>query len=233
MHLQHPPICFYQQSAPVKSTSVLLDYSTDTPSYGEILAVALTISESTGPAKDTIEEWAQSVVALSRDFPSAETWQPGPAYQFSGHSYADPLQQGLDYLILHEPERRRAIHLALAHEGIIVTTHTLTYYLRRLKAPRASKINLTIHSVFRWKYVLTAAAHFLNDGKNLDAVLELLGMAHDATPSGKEASPTKAGYKSMAHAGVSPPPPSSGHGSACTSPCPACSSSRTSRACGA
>lgn len=181
--------------------------SDGSPSEGEVLLVALLICETSCAFMDRndVLSWASAMVKLSGGnyFDDGCNWVPCDEYNTGRYSKNPVYASGLAYLTCANAERRKGIHLAMAHEDHVVTFPETRYYLDRLKLPPRGKKSLRPTLTKRYvrsKYVLTGAAYFLQHDSNVKAMVHLLDLAHGQVRSGeKQVSATKGEYKRRSH----------------------------------
>ena len=127
-HAALPPSC----PPPTKATR--LCYEPDgAPTPSEILLCVFFVAESSGPDLEAVSSWANGMMELAVDY-TREGWEPSAMYNQGKGRIHPLLAHGLGSLVLTNKERRRAISLALAHEGIIVDTSSVDWYLKRLRS---------------------------------------------------------------------------------------------------
>ena len=119
--------------------------SDGSPSEGEVLLVALLICETSCAFVDQndVLSWASAMVELSGGnyFDDGCSWVPSDEYN-KGRYFKHPVYaSGLNYLTCDDAERRKGIHLAMAHEDHVVTREETKYYLARLKLPPKGRNN--------------------------------------------------------------------------------------------
>ena len=170
------------------------------PTQSEVFLLAVVIIERSGVSvePEALHTWAQTMVALSDDNYFDPNWVPSDRYNTGSRREHPAIAQGLDYLAGRHGETTKAIHLALAECGHVLTNGETKYYFGRLKAkPRSTKPKpLTTNGIPRIKYVLTEVAYFLVDNSNIAAMVQRLDLAHGRIPLGdKEISGKKGDYK--------------------------------------
>ena len=184
-------------------------YATDDglPTAAESLLVALVLTSSSSASVDesTHAAWVKSIVALSgvaTFSPSTwEEWAPPKSYT-TGRANMNPLvTTGKIWLAAFKSETTKALCIAMTQQGFILSGASVRFYLHRLREPtgeRSNKLALRTKGRPRLHFVLTAAAHFLNQTGKLSKVAALYGLALDSLPQRPPRSPPKAAVLALA-----------------------------------
>ena len=159
------------------------------PTTAENLLVALVLTSSSSASVDEsiLAAWVKSFVTLSgvATFSPAtwEEWAPSSAYT-TGKAHTNPLvTTGKSWLVAFKSETTKALSIAMTQQGFVAPVASVRYFLQRLgSCQRNNKLALYTKGRPRLHFVLTAAAHFLNQTGNLSKVAAFYGLALDSLP---------------------------------------------------
>jgi len=166
------------------------------PTTAENLLVALVLTSSSSASVDEsiLAAWVKSFVTLSgvATFSPAtwEEWAPSSAYT-TGKANTNPLvTTGKSWLVAFKSETTKALSIAMTQQGFVAPVASVRYFLQRLgSCQRNNKLALYTKGRPRLHFVLTAAAHFLNQTGDLSKVAAFYGLALDSLPQRPPPSP--------------------------------------------